>query len=722
MAEAKFRIDSEPGSTDQVASSPNDKLRLMRSVKARLVCAAIVFSSSLALYSLTLAPTVTLVDSGELIASAYTLGVAHPPGFPLYTLLAHIATLVPLGNIAERVNFASALAAALACAMLTLLVSELLLCMPLALKLKRRAEKRARRERKSRKSADESNFFKNIPPGMMLAPGFVAGLMLVTSRTLWAYATIAEVYALNTLLIITIFYLMMRWRRFTMESELIAGQSSIDSTKRDRLLFAAAFVFGLALGVHHVTIALMLPAVAIMAYRAEGIELFKSRRLAKAALFATAGLGVYIYLPLAAARSPLMNWGDPQTPERFWWHVTGRQYQEFLSFSFERMAGQFDEFLVFTLREFGWWWLPFGLLLSALGFVNLFRFDRTVFWFLIAVIVCDLGYALNYEIAEDKDAYYLPVFIALAVATGSGSLAVIRYFFSKSFSPIAATAAAALLIAVPSVSLAGNLPYNDRSRYYIAEDYVTNILNSMEQGGMLLTLDWQIYSPMLYLLDIEKRRPDITAIDVNQLRRSWYFDYLEKVYPALIEQARDKIDAFLEDLRVWESDPAAFERDRVRSQRISARFYDMILSMVSNHIKAAPVYATQELITNLAHRDADLTRSLGSVYQPVTCGLVFQLMRDRAFPEPVELHLEMRGLGDGTLKFEKDDVVNMKVLPVYVNMSVNHGIYLAALGRHQQAIEQFDRAVRLDPDNPHARRLIAESRNRLQEADSGNRK
>src|SRR5438477_6680845 len=74
----------------------------------------VVFLIAATVYFLTLSPTVPFWDSGEFIAVSYILGIPHPPGTPLYVLLGRIATLIPLGNVAQRVNGLSALASALA--------------------------------------------------------------------------------------------------------------------------------------------------------------------------------------------------------------------------------------------------------------------------------------------------------------------------------------------------------------------------------------------------------------------------------------------------------------------------------------------------------------------------------------------------------------------------------------------------------------------------------
>ena len=181
------------GTTQQSAatSEPKSKSaqpansRITSLAAAQLLCAGTVFLVALLLYSWTLAPTVTLTDSGELIVVARGLGIAHPPGVPLWIILAHLASLMPFGNVAQRINFSSALFAALACAMLTLVVAELIITASCLAAAKRR--------KRGTKKTEELG----VTPLMVAAPAMGAGLLMVFSRTLWSYATITEVYALN---------------------------------------------------------------------------------------------------------------------------------------------------------------------------------------------------------------------------------------------------------------------------------------------------------------------------------------------------------------------------------------------------------------------------------------------------------------------------------------------------------------------------------------------
>jgi transmembrane protein TMEM260 (protein O-mannosyltransferase) len=658
-----------------------------RSRPLGLAAAAAVFLVSLAVYVRTLAPTVTLIDSGELILAAHGAGVAHPPGFPLYLVVAHLATLIPIGNIAARVNFVSALFGALAAALTAAVISEALADAPLRAPLAPRPQRR-----KTDASAPP-----RIEPDQPRdwtgwIPGAVAGLLLAFSRTLWAYSTVAEVYALNTFMIATVFLLMLRWRSKKL------GAKSTDGDV-DTPLHFAAFVFGLALGVHHVTVGLMLPALAWLVWRTAGRTFFTGMRLVRAAMFAFAGLCIYAYLPLAASKSPLMNWGDPRTLQRLWWHITGKQYQVFLSFSVQTLGGQFGEFLSIAAREFGWPWLPLAPALAIIGMTRLYRRNRTLFWFLLLIVVSDLSYTLGYDIAEDKDAYFLPVFAAIAIAAAFGVRWLIEMVRTARprLTPVAAAAAFAI---APVVAFAANLPYENRSRYFIASDYANNIMAGIERGGMLLTTDWQVYAPTLYTHDIEQRRSDVVIFDVNLLRRSWYYAYLNRAYPGTIAGARNEVDDFLEDLQRWDYEPELYAQNAALNERINSRFEAMVSAFIRNQQHSAPVYVTIDVVSS----DSGLRTPLAP-YQLVPRGLVFQL--SNAQTPPVTLPpIETRGLNDGTIKFDRDDVVIQKVKPVYTLMLYNNGRRLEAAGRTAEAARAYRLALSIDPTSALARQAL----------------
>jgi hypothetical protein len=679
---------SKPGRESNVGITPSSR--------AELLCAGIVFLIALLLYRWTLAPTVTLVDSGELMVVAHGLGVAHPPGFPLWVILAHLASLVPLGNVALRINFSSALFAALACAMLTLVVAELMITIPYLLTWKKRT---AQQKRKTEDSC--------LAQLLICAPALGAGLLLAFSRTLWSYATIAEVYTLNTLLILIVLFLMLRWRR-----SIIADRTNNTPaiTAHDTWLYAAALVFGLALGVHHVTVGLILPALAVLVYRTEGLRFFTSRRLVYAALISIAALvAVYAYLPFAASRSPVINWGNPRSLQEIWWHITGRQYRVFLSFAPNMMGGQFVEFCKMVLREFGVVWFPLPPAMAFVGLVSAFRHDRTTLWFLLLILISDLAYGLSYEIAEDKDAYYLPAFISIAIAAGFGIRWVIQLTVFKSMPLARSYSFAALAVLLTSATaFAANWPFNNRRHYFIAHDYVENLLSTIEPNSLLLTQDWQVASPMFYAQQVEQRRRDVKVVDVNLLRRSWYFDYLRHAYPGLMERSREKIDTFVEILKEWERDPGAFARDQLLTQRITAAFFEMLRSIVTNENRVAPVYITRDLLFAEA-TNAELGKWVTQNYQLVPRGLVFNLARDQSFHDSPDPHLQTRGLVDGTVRFETDDVIKVKILPVYTSMLINRGRYLALFNQHERAIVAFREALALDPSLAGAREGLAES-------------
>ena len=662
--------------------------------------AAIVFFAAIFLYTWTLAPTVTLIDSGELIVVADCLGVAHPPGFPLWVMLAHLVSLAHFGSVASRINFSSAVFAALASAVLSLIIAELSAATGFV---------------KTPRQRDRSDIAPDNHRLLVLLPALIGGLLLAFSRTLWSYATVTEVYALNLLLLLLIFFLMIRWRNGILVTKR-SGTSGAEALypprmSRDLSLHAAAFLFGLALGVHHVTIGLTLPALGVIVFRTEGWAFFKSRRLALAALVSTvAFIAVYLYLPVAASRGPIISWGAPQSAKTIWWHITGRQYQAFLTFSPSIIAEQFVAFIKMLSREFGWTWLPLGIALGLLGFATAFRRDRAIFWFLVLIVGTNLAYTLTYDIAEDKDAYCLSVFATVAIAAGIGVRGLMQILVSKSLRPgkIFLIATTAGLLAT-TTALVANWPFDNRRYYFIGHDYVDNILGAIKPNGVLFTLDWQVVSPFFYVQEIEGRRRDVKVLDINLLRHSWYFDYLSHAHPDLIGRSRDEIESYVAELKQWENDPAAYANNAALTSRIAGKFVAMIQACVLHENEIGPVYITHELLTD-AKYDVAVTAFFTNNYALIPEGLVFRLANDnRVFHDPGEFTWQTRGLNDGTLRFEADDVVKNKVLPAYTTMLINRGRYLHVFGQDERAVAAFKQALALDPALELARQGLNES-------------
>ena len=377
------------------------------------------------------------------------------------------------------------------------------------------------------------------------------GLLFAFSRTLWQFATVTEVYAVNSALMAGIAWGMLRWAR----------------TRDVRWLYAAALLFGLGLCVHHVTIGTGAIAIAVLITRVGGIAFWRSRpTVVIAALLLASGLLVYAYLPIAASRKPVMNWGDPASISAVWDHVTGKQYRSYIKTSEEQNSAQFDRYFGIVGRELGPPWLPLVLLIAGSGIVLLFFRQRTIFWYVVLFIIGNAAWFAIYPITNDTPAYAIPTFIALLFAFAFGASAITDLAKTERGRCIAAGA----MLVLPLISLVTTYPFRDRSRYWVSHDYAANGFRSMRPNALLMTGDWQLYSPMRYALDVEHARPDVEVIETGFLLRRWYFGELSRRYPALARDSRREIDALVPML-----DPFANDRDHLDMELFNRRIDDV---------------------------------------------------------------------------------------------------------------------------------------------------
>lgn len=601
--------------------------------RRRNIIALAVALAALALYIKTLAPTVTLVDSGELITACYKLDIGHPPGFPLFVLIGWLFSRLPFGNVAVRLNFMSAFFAALTAAVLFLLAVKI--------DYTKKAPPPGKKKPKQKPQQTPPQ-----PAWIASVAAAVAALSFAASRTFWQYATIAEVYTLNAFLMaIIIFFL---WGEFS-----------------EKRLWIASFTFGLGLGVHIVSTVFLVPPILywLWANREKGINLPVTIRCAVAI---TLGFCVYLYLPIRASQTPLLNWGNPDTLQRFYWHITGKQYSvNLVSTSAERATERLGYFFKLWWGEFTW----AGFVILAIGFVVIWRKQRRLFWFLLLLILADLAWSCLYDIAEDNEAYAIPLFLVSCLSLAAAIQTLLERW-----------KASVILALLPVLIAVVHHSRNDHSQAYVASDFIHNAMSVVEPNGMMLTMDWQFYSPFFYLQHVEEFRSDVVCVDVNLFRRSWYVAYLKRQYPWLMEQSKDQVQAYLDQLFL-------FEHDRPYDAAvIQARFVDVLNQMIEVGSQSREVYVDLSL-----KAEPEVTRGMAWVPQ----GTLFRLYREFP-PEPppdAKAQWARRGLSGSP---DLLDEVSLRIRENYALMLLNRGIFLALYHRHQEALGYFARSLEIN--------------------------
>ena len=461
-----------------------------------------VAAVAFAVYAVTLAPDLSFAhysaDGGDLIAAARTLGVPHPTGYPTYTLLAWLfSSAMPIGTLAYRVNLLSAVCAAAAAGLLGRTAQILL-------------------------PADDPAL------GRLALPAATA-LTLAFSSLLWSQAVISEVYALLALFAALLLWLLVRWR------------SGVGNRAHDRVLWLAALVLGLGLG-NHLTLVFAVPAALILLWP-ERRRWFRARTLLPAAGFFLIGLSVYVYLPLAAAHYPPVNWGNPQTWRRFLWVVTARQYQGFaFGLDLAAIPGRISAWAGLLGDQFGWW----GLAIALAGLWGWWRLDRRLALSCLAWMLLAGTYAFFYD-TSDSEVYLLPAMLLLALWWGEGTRYLLQ--LTQRLRPLTGQRLAlAVVFLLPLASLVMHWQAADPDDDWLARTYIEQNLESVEPGGLVIARGDRPTFALWYGLYAERQRPDVAIVNGPLLAYIWYRDEMRRLYPALTLNEPAAADNTTDDL------------------------------------------------------------------------------------------------------------------------------------------------------------------------------
>jgi hypothetical protein len=451
--------------------------------------------AALLLYWFTLAPTVLEADAGEFQFVPWLPGIAHPTGYPLYVLLGWLwSRLLPLGDVAWRMNLLSAVFAA-AAVMVFYRLAVLFMVQALP----------------------------DAPAAGRLVSAAVAVATFGVSQTFWTLALIAEVYTLHVLLLALMLWL-----------ALLAGRRA---DKRYTLLLALVFGLGLT---HHVTTVLMLPALLVYLWLARALPTAPGD-WARHAVVAAAPLLLYLYLPLVAPYTPyaVIELSPEQpplllyenTPAGFVAHITATVFRGDLkpaAVGLERlqMAGQL------LWQQIGW----VGIALALIGLAGLLQARQWSLLVLTGLAFAALvAFNLIYFIG-DVFVLFTPAWLLVCLWLGVGILALCGYLAQRfvrdkmgapeeaafghlkqrletNMQQLVTAGLALFFFALPAWLLAGNLAVvNQRSNTAAALRWQTILQEPLPDGAVLLSNDRNEIMPMWYFQYVARQRPDLVGL------------------------------------------------------------------------------------------------------------------------------------------------------------------------------------------------------------------
>jgi hypothetical protein len=427
----------------------------------------LVLLGSLALYVHTLSPGLLPADSGEFQLVAYVLGIAHPPGYPLYTLLGHLATRLPIGDPAYRVNLLSALFGALTLTTIMHTVCDA--------------------GRDVGRDAGRNAVFGPIC-------GLLAVIVLGLSPTFWVQSTTANIRSLTALLTALSLAALLRWGR--------------ERSARNLAIFAACL--GFAAG-HHASIALLTPAMgAYLLLHDPQLAMQPRRWLAPLAAF-SATLLVLLYLPLRSLSGAPFDPTPIRSVADFWSHVTAAGFRGDM-FYFRTWPAVADRLVVWMeiLRlQFG---APLAVacLMAAILLTILRRgkgTDPHAALLLVGAWALNTLAAVTYRAPQTVE-YLIPSYVAMAMLLGLGLQALGREATLRH--ELFALLASVLLVA----SLGHGMSHYESLAHLFRDtstrDYAEPLLRDAPENALLLS-NWHHATALWYLQQVEGLRPDVAV-------------------------------------------------------------------------------------------------------------------------------------------------------------------------------------------------------------------
>lgn len=455
-------------------------------------------------YFLTTGRSIGEIDSGELAAVQATGGIAHPTGYPLFTILGYIYSKIPIVQpLIFQLNLFQAILNSFTIIILVKIIELLLANFSYLV------------------DSQRHTFLINLrfSESTIYLSSILGGLIFAFSITFWKQATKVEVYSLQIFLTSSIIFSLLRVLIKYFKTEQI----------RNSEWYSVSVLIGLAFSNHMMTIYL-LPALIYLFFFIN--KLNKKTFLLFSRLFFTSfsiAFFFYLLMMFRAQSGPEYSFmNEPRSFGALIDYVSGKYYKDYMFQGISTIKKQslqflkilsFDKETGFTGGEFG-----FFIILVFSGFIFLMLFLKQLRLFYFLMITTSLFFALNYSI-PDIDEYFLVIFL-LFTTSGAIFIAII----------IQLTKAYKLVFLSSFIGLVGLQIYNnyreiDKSNEFVVEDYARGVIGQLPFNSILLTSDWPLLaSPSYFLQYALGYRKDVEILGIELLPLPSYKSDIKKKY------------------------------------------------------------------------------------------------------------------------------------------------------------------------------------------------
>jgi len=605
-------------------------------------------------YIYTLAPDVMFIDAGELAVSATKLGIAHPTGYPLFTLLGNLFSKIPLADEIFRLNLMSAFISSITVLIFFILMVFILTDLNLNEGIK--------------------NNNKGIPVNIIYNISLASAFILAFSKTFWDSANSIEVYSLHSFFLVTNIFLFLKAVNIDPKDQL-----------RDKYWIIFSFVLGLSFTNHLTTIFLSV-AFLYLYFMIYGFNQTSLKFIMRLAIPFLLGYSLYIYL-LIRADNLIISWGDPDTFDNFLKHIWGKQFTNLMFGSTEIAGAQLSYFVNNFPLEF--FYIP--LILIIPGIIEIRRQSRRLFIFTLLLFAFNILYAINYNIF-DIDTYFLLVFIVTSIWIGYGLLFIVKKFKERS------NALSYVAILVFLIPLTQNFSANNKRNDYTVREYVNNIYKSAPSNSIIFTTQWNyLVAPTWYYQLVKNERPDLIIINKEQLSERWYIDHIKNRYPELLERSKPELYLYLNELTKFEGNNLRYTSPQTQADnqeiiKFQTTFKNLLNSIVDKNSADKNIFSTYEI-------EEDKQTLFAKDYKRIPEGLLFRYSKEKNYVDYVEPEFEF-------VVPTKNDYYHDYIAKSYLQSYLVAADYLMQNSKYDEAEHQISKALNVNPNSPEAKQYL----------------